>query len=68
MPKTNQKLNFKLKKKINISDLTKPHRKKEMMKAIEEITNPYYIQALIVLLEARLEQLNQDFESYTPNH
>jgi len=53
--------------KINIGQLAKKRKKKELLKIINEIDDPYYIEALIVQLEAKREQLLPEFQSYMPN-
>ena len=56
----------RLKYKLNISDLSQRRKKKELFKIINQIDDPHYIEALIIQLEARKEQLEPDFMSYTP--
>jgi len=51
---------------VSIRDLAQPSKKKQLMKVLSEINDPYYIDALIVQLEARSEQLDPDYQSYTP--
>jgi len=52
--------------KLNMSHLAEKSKKKELFKVINEINDSHYIEALIVQLEARKEQLEPDFKSYTP--
>lgn len=40
--------------------------KKQWLKMVERIDDPFFCEALIVQLEARREQLQPDFKSHSP--
>ena len=69
-PQLEQKLELKPKIKpkfkLNLNDLSQQRIKKQLLKAISLIDDPSFCEAMIIQLEARKEQLNPDFESYTP--
>ena len=69
-PQLEQKLELKPKIKpkfkLNLEDLNEEYIHKILLKSVKYITNPSFCEAMIIQLEARKEQLNPDFESYTP--
>ena len=67
-PTLEQKLKpiIKPKFKLNLTDLSEEYIHKILLKSVKYITSPSFCEAMIVQLEAKKEQLNPDFESYTP--
>lgn len=49
-----------------LKKLSKKHALKTIYKYTETVDNPYFLEALIVQLQARQRQLNPDFHATTP--